>query len=91
VPTLLLLDRLFTHLASEASGATESPCNSDASAGSTLTPMPLVQETDIHLQDYNRSVLELVTFPNVLLAWCSSRPAHFHLTPLFLSIVEVED
>jgi hypothetical protein len=53
--------------------------------------MPLVQETDIHLQDYNRSVLELVTFPNVLLAWCSSRPAHFHLTPLFLSIVEVED
>ncbi|KAH9019083.1 hypothetical protein EDB85DRAFT_1873371, partial [Lactarius pseudohatsudake] len=26
-------------------------------------------ETEIHLQDYNRAVLELVTFPNVLLAW----------------------
>jgi len=30
---------------------------------------PLVPETVIHLQDYNRAVLELVTFPNVLLAW----------------------
>lgn len=44
--------------------------------------MPSVQETDIHLQDYNRSVLELVTFPNVFLAWCPSQPVHFHLTPL---------
>jgi protein-histidine N-methyltransferase len=30
-------------------------------------------ETEIHLQDYNRAVLELVTFPNVLLAWCTFR------------------
>ena len=29
-------------------------------------------ETEIHLQDYNRAVLELVTFPNVILAWCTS-------------------
>lgn len=31
-------------------------------------------ETEIHLQDYNRAVLELVTFPNVLLAWCTFYP-----------------
>ena len=30
------------------------------------------QETHIHLQDYNASVLELVTLPNVILAWCTS-------------------
>ncbi|PVG04566.1 hypothetical protein CPB86DRAFT_746418 [Serendipita vermifera] len=30
------------------------------------------RETTIHLQDYNRSVLELVTVPNILLAWYSS-------------------
>ncbi|TEB37345.1 hypothetical protein FA13DRAFT_1622212 [Coprinellus micaceus] len=30
------------------------------------------RETHIHLQDYNASVLELVTFPNVLLTWCTS-------------------
>jgi protein-histidine N-methyltransferase len=30
------------------------------------------KETVIHLQDYNRSVLELVTIPNLLLAWCTS-------------------
>ncbi|KAH9988825.1 hypothetical protein BJV74DRAFT_773312, partial [Russula compacta] len=51
VPTLLLLDRLFAHLASEPKATAE---------------------TDIHLQDYNRSVLELVTLPNILLAWCPS-------------------
>ncbi|KAI0263071.1 hypothetical protein BC834DRAFT_888990 [Gloeopeniophorella convolvens] len=44
IPTLLLLDRLFSELAS----------------------------TEIHLQDYNRAVLELVTLPNVLLAWYTS-------------------
>lgn len=27
-------------------------------------------ETHIHLQDYNDSVLKLVTMPNVILAWC---------------------
>lgn len=26
----------------------------------------------MHLQDYNTSVLELVTLPNVLLTWCTS-------------------
>jgi hypothetical protein len=30
-----------------------------------------MQEAEIHLQDYNCVVLELVTFPNVLLAWCT--------------------
>jgi protein-histidine N-methyltransferase len=55
VPTLLLLDRLFASLASKS-----------GLAGVSETP-----ETEIHLQDYNRAVLELVTFPNVLLAWCS--------------------
>jgi protein-histidine N-methyltransferase len=30
-------------------------------------------ETEIHLQDYNRAVLELVTFSNVVLAWCTFR------------------
>lgn len=28
--------------------------------------------THFHLQDYNRSVLELVTLPNIMLAWCTS-------------------
>lgn len=37
-------------------------------------------ETNIHLQDYNRSVLELITFPNVLLAW--------YLSPASLSYRE---
>jgi protein-histidine N-methyltransferase len=27
--------------------------------------------TVLHLQDYNKSVLELVTIPNLLLAWCT--------------------
>jgi protein-histidine N-methyltransferase len=28
------------------------------------------KRTSIHLQDYNKSVLELVTLPNLILAWC---------------------
>ena len=32
--------------------------------------------TQIHLQDYNTSVLELVTLPNVLLTWCTSYISH---------------
>jgi hypothetical protein len=68
VPTLLLLDRLFAYLASEP--GVGSPSSADNDAGSSSAPS--VQETHIHLQDYNRSVLELVTFPNVLLAWCPS-------------------
>ncbi len=55
---LLLLDRLFTFLASE-------PGHGEP---------PIVPETVIHMQDYNRAVLELVTFPNVLLAWCTLYP-----------------
>jgi len=73
VPTLLLLDRLFAHIASEptvATDVTDPPCSA-ADVGSTPIPSS-VRETDIHLQDYNRSVLELVTFPNVLLAWYMS-------------------
>ena len=27
-------------------------------------------ETRVHLQDYNASVLKLVTMPNVILTWC---------------------
>jgi protein-histidine N-methyltransferase len=57
VPTLLLLDNLFASLASESG-------TGSAGVSETL-------ETRIHLQDYNRAVLELVTFPNVLLAWCT--------------------
>ncbi|KAF9262107.1 hypothetical protein L218DRAFT_1000868 [Marasmius fiardii PR-910] len=30
------------------------------------------KETEIHLQDYNASALELITFPNILLAWYMS-------------------
>lgn len=29
-------------------------------------------ETHLYLQDFNRSVLELITLPNILLAWCKS-------------------
>jgi len=72
VPTLLLLDRLFSHLASEPRPATTSPSSGDAGGDVGSTPAPVVQETDIHLQDYNRSVLELVTFPNILLTWYMS-------------------
>ncbi|KAJ3761580.1 hypothetical protein EV360DRAFT_37484 [Lentinula raphanica] len=34
-------------------------------------PDPTSRKTTIHFQDYNTSVLELVTFPNVLLSWSS--------------------
>ncbi|KAF6763186.1 hypothetical protein DFP72DRAFT_1000579 [Ephemerocybe angulata] len=34
-----------------------------------LSEPPSPTETHIHLQDYNASVLELVTFPNALLTW----------------------
>ncbi|KAJ3501425.1 hypothetical protein NMY22_g18932 [Coprinellus aureogranulatus] len=37
-----------------------------------LSEAPSEKETHIHLQDYNASVLELVTFPNVLLTWYQS-------------------
>ncbi|EIW74376.1 hypothetical protein CONPUDRAFT_133063 [Coniophora puteana RWD-64-598 SS2] len=36
------------------------------------------QETHVHLQDYNASVLELVTFPNIFLAWYTSPAASPH-------------
>ena len=36
---------------------------------STETP-PQDKRTIIHVQDYNKSVLELVTLPNLILAWC---------------------
>lgn len=29
-------------------------------------------ETHLYLQDFNRSVLELITLPNIILAWCKS-------------------
>lgn len=32
----------------------------------------VLERSAIHLQDYNPSALELVTFPNVLLTWCKS-------------------
>ncbi|KAJ3817368.1 hypothetical protein F5880DRAFT_1493065, partial [Lentinula raphanica] len=35
-------------------------------------PDPTSPKTTIHFQDYNTSVLELVTFPNVLLSWYMS-------------------
>ncbi|KAF9459112.1 hypothetical protein BDZ94DRAFT_1058912 [Collybia nuda] len=42
---------------------------------------PGTKETHIHLQDYNTSVLELVTLPNVLLNWyMSSSAAAYHET-----------
>ena len=71
MPTLLLLDRLFALLASKPTcePATELPSD---------VPPRLAPETQIHLQDYNRSVLELVTLPNVLIAWCSFDPLPFH-------------
>ena len=72
MPTLLLLDRLFAYLASEPGTATGSLSSGNIDAGSRSAPS--VKETHVHLQDYNRSVLELVTFPNVLLTWCPSIP-----------------
>jgi protein-histidine N-methyltransferase len=32
-------------------------------------------KTQTHLQDYNASVLELVTLPNIILAWCTFTPS----------------
>lgn len=40
-------------------------------AGMFSTP-PQANPTHFHLQDYNESVLELITFPNILIAWCKS-------------------
>ncbi|KAG1760190.1 hypothetical protein EDD22DRAFT_902342 [Suillus occidentalis] len=37
--------------------------------GTSITPSQ--NQTHIHLQDYNASVLELVTIPNIILTWCS--------------------
>jgi protein-histidine N-methyltransferase len=31
------------------------------------------KKTEFHLQDYNRSVLELITMPNIIMAWCECR------------------
>lgn len=46
--------------------------------------------TQIHLQDYNVSVLQLVTLPNALLTWCRhfifSSLRLFNLTLTFLKI-----
>jgi hypothetical protein len=28
------------------------------------------KKTEFYLQDYNRSVLELITMPNIIMAWC---------------------
>ncbi len=80
MPTLLLLDRLFAYLASEPGTSTGPPSSGENDAGSRSdgsVSSASVRETHIHLQDYNRSVLELVTFPNVLLTWC---PSSYHLT-----------
>lgn len=57
VLTLLLLDRLFVSLVPES--------------GTELAGVDETPETVIHAQDYHRAVLELITFPNVLLAWCT--------------------
>ncbi|KAI0302790.1 hypothetical protein B0F90DRAFT_1627125, partial [Multifurca ochricompacta] len=65
VPTLLLLDRLFAFLAS-------SEVTADPSDRGEASPTSPVSVTEIHLQDYNHSVLELVTLPNVLLTWFPS-------------------
>ncbi|KAG6840316.1 hypothetical protein C0991_007466 [Blastosporella zonata] len=40
-----------------------------------LSPPGDAIETEIHLQDYNASVLELVSFPNILLTWYTSPAA----------------
>lgn len=72
MPTLLLLDRLFAFLADEMGG--DGPPASDAEWPSVVPETT----TEIHLQDYNRAVLELVTFPNVLLAWCTYPVIHSH-------------
>lgn len=38
------------------------------------------KRTLIHLQDYNTSVLQLVTLPNILLTWCTSLRKSFNLS-----------
>ncbi|KAL1693170.1 hypothetical protein GGG16DRAFT_49839 [Schizophyllum commune] len=43
-----------------------------------------VPQTRITLQDYNASVLELITLPNLLIAWCMS--AHFHRSYEFIQL-----
>lgn len=35
-----------------------------------LSGPPSDETTEIHLQDYNASVFELITFPNLVLSWC---------------------
>ncbi|KIM32752.1 hypothetical protein M408DRAFT_20108 [Serendipita vermifera MAFF 305830] len=50
---------------------------------STETPSAETQ-TILHMQDYNKSVLELVTLPNLILAWYSSLAAHPYRTNLAL-------
>lgn len=89
MPTLLLLDRLFAHIASESGATTSPPFSSDNDAG--FTKATSVRETDICLQDYNRSVLELVTFPNILLTWCPSvLPAHSIPSPTSLTDEQID-
>ncbi|KDQ63440.1 hypothetical protein JAAARDRAFT_169261 [Jaapia argillacea MUCL 33604] len=39
---------------------------------------PSEKATEIHLQDYNESVLELVTLPNIILAWYFSPLSHVY-------------
>lgn len=43
-----------------------------------LDPSAKIHEerTEIHLQDYNVSVLQLVTLPNLLLTWCKHASMH---------------
>jgi hypothetical protein len=47
-------------------------------------------ETEIHFQDYNSSVLELVTLPNVLLTWCASIMIILHVLNLKLFLMECD-
>lgn len=43
------------------------------------TQDPIKEMTEVHLQDYNNSVLELVSLPNILLTWyMSASAAPFH-------------
>jgi hypothetical protein len=54
IPTMYLLHELFSHPWKKETPAHE---------GGPL-------ETTIYLQDFNSLVVELVTFPNILLTWC---------------------
>ncbi|TFK68302.1 hypothetical protein BDN72DRAFT_950267 [Pluteus cervinus] len=49
-----------------------------------LQGSPPSTETHIHLQDYNVSVLQLVTLPNILLTWCRSAHIRANLVLCFL-------